>query len=131
MNWIKETARSLRLLIVGLVSVTGVFGIALMALTIGRAATPAEQKQVNALARSNNACVECHRDETPGIVEQFGTSTMAVADVVCQDCHEVAAGYPGSVEHEYGNVQRVPRGAGGAVQREPPRPASIRGDDGD
>jgi hydroxylamine dehydrogenase len=100
MNRIKELAGSMRLLIIGLVAVIGVLGLALMAMTIGRAATPAEQLQVNALARSNNACVECHRDETPGIVEQFGSSTMAVADVACQDCHEVAAGYPGSVEHE-------------------------------
>jgi hydroxylamine dehydrogenase len=100
MNRIKELASSMRLLIVGFVSVIGVLGLALMAMTIGRAATPAEQTQINALVRSNNVCVDCHRDETPGIVEQFGTSTMAVADVACQDCHEVAAGYPGSVEHE-------------------------------
>jgi hydroxylamine dehydrogenase len=108
MNRVKEMASSMRLLVIGLVSVVGVFGLALMALTIGRAAIPAERAQVNALARSNNECVECHRDETPGIVEQFGSSTMAVADVVCQDCHEVEAGYPGSVEHEDTYVLRSP-----------------------
>jgi len=92
--------RSMRLLVAGLVAVILVLGMALMALAIGRAATPAEREQVNALARSDNECVECHREETPGIVEQFGRSTMAVADVTCQECHEVKSGYPGSVEHE-------------------------------
>jgi hypothetical protein len=98
----------MRLLLIGLVSVVLVLGLALMALTIGRAATPAERQQIDALARSENECIQCHRDETPGIIEQYGTSTMAVADVVCQDCHEVKAGYPGSVEHEDTHVLGSP-----------------------
>ena len=92
--------RASRMLIVGLVAVVLVLGIALMALTIGRAALPAEQARVNALARSNNECVTCHRKETPGIVEQYGHSAMAAGEVKCEDCHEVTPGYPGAVEHE-------------------------------
>ena len=91
---------SMRVLIVGLVSVILVMGLALMAVVIGRSATPVERQKVNALARSDNECVECHRDETPGIVEQYGRSAMAVAEVICEDCHLVEAGYPGSIEHE-------------------------------
>ena len=37
---------------------------------------------------------------TPGIVEQYGHSSMAGAEVSCQDCHEVKADYPGAEEHE-------------------------------
>ncbi len=91
---------SARLLIIGLVAVILVLGLALMAVVIGRAATPAERARVDALARSNNPCVTCHREETPGIVEQFGRSTMAAAEVTCQKCHEAPADYPGAVAHE-------------------------------
>ena len=97
-----------RLLIVGLLAVILVLGIALMALVIGRAATPSEQARVNALVRSDDACVTCHRKETPGIVEQFGHSAMAAGEVMCEDCHMVAADYPGAVEHEGGYVLRSP-----------------------
>jgi hypothetical protein len=31
----------------------------------------------------------CHTLNTPGIVEQYGHSTMAAAEVTCQDCHEL------------------------------------------
>jgi hypothetical protein len=55
---------------------------------------------VNALADSDDECVVCHKRTTPGIVEQDGHSTMAAAEVSCQDCHEVKADYPGAVEHE-------------------------------
>jgi hypothetical protein len=93
--------RSARLLIIGLVAVIIVIGLALVALVIGRTVTPAaEEERVDALANSNDECVVCHRRTTPGIVEQYGHSTMAGAEVSCQDCHEVDADYPGSVEHE-------------------------------
>ena len=59
-----------------------------------------QAEQVNALANSDDECVVCHKRTTPGIVEQYGVSTMAVAEVTCQDCHEVAEGYAGAVEHE-------------------------------
>ena len=108
MNRIIEMAKSMRLLIIGLVTVLLVLGLALMALTITHAATPTERRQINALARSSNPCVQCHRDESPGIIEQYGTSSMAIAGVTCQDCHEVEADYPGSVAHEGTHVLRSP-----------------------
>jgi hypothetical protein len=83
------------------VAVIIVIGLALVALVIGRTVTPTvEEESVNALANSDDECVVCHRRTTPGIVEQYGHSTMAGAEVSCQDCHEVDADYPGSVEHE-------------------------------
>ncbi len=89
-----------RLLVAGLVILVVVLGLALVALTILRVPGTSVVEQVNALATSNDECVTCHRQSTPGIVEQFGRSTMAGAEVSCRDCHEVASDYPGAVEHE-------------------------------
>jgi len=89
-----------RLLVAGLVILVAVLGLALVALTILRAPGTSVVEQVNALATSNDACVTCHRQSTPGIVEQYGRSTMAGAEVSCRDCHEVPADYPAAVEHE-------------------------------
>jgi len=91
--------RSARVLIIGLIAVIVVPGLALVMFAISNAIRP-ETIPVNALANSTDACVTCHRNTTPGIVEQFGHSTMAAANVTCRNCHEVAASYPGAVEHE-------------------------------
>ncbi len=101
--------RSTRVLIIGLVVVILVLGLGLIMLAIGRSGTTsAEPERVNVLANSDNECVVCHRRTTPGIVEQYGHSTMAAAEVTCQDCHEVNADYPGSVEHEGTYVLQSP-----------------------
>lgn len=92
--------RSARTLIFGLVAVIIVLGAALIVMAIGRSGTQVEALQVDALANSDNTCVVCHRQTTPGIVEQFGHSTMAEAEVTCQQCHEVKSDYPEAVEHE-------------------------------
>lgn len=91
-----------RLLIAGLVVVLIVAGLILVIMAVSGAGleTADEPERVNVLANSNNECVECHENTTPGIVEQYGHSTMAAAEVSCQDCHEVAADYPGAIEHE-------------------------------
>ena len=93
-----------RLLIAGLVGVIIIGGLILIATAVsgstGAAAESAEGARVNVLANSDNECVVCHERTTPGIVEQYGHSSMAAAEVICQDCHEVEAGYPGAVEHE-------------------------------
>ena len=91
-----------RILIFGLVAVIIVLGLGLIAIVIAQAVSPTGTEQVervDALANSNNDCVVCHRNTTPGIVDQYGHSTMAGAGVKCQDCHEVAADYPDAVEH--------------------------------
>lgn len=99
-----------RLLIAGLAAVIVIMGVALIAMVVSRSAvTPSEQEEeVNVLADSENECVVCHTRTTPGIVEQYGHSTMAAAEVTCQDCHEVEADYPGAVAHEGTNVLRSP-----------------------
>jgi hypothetical protein len=93
--------RTARVLIIALVVVIVVLGLALVALALGRSGAPvAEETRPDALARSQDECVVCHRRTTPGIVEQYGHSTMAGAEVACIDCHEVDANYPEAVEHE-------------------------------
>ncbi len=101
-NGSKNLLESTRVLIIGLVVVIVVLGLALILMAIDQSTTttPVERTEVNALANSENKCVVCHRRTTPGIVEQYGHSTMAAAEVSCEDCHQVEADYPGSVEHE-------------------------------
>jgi hypothetical protein len=91
-----------RLLIAGLAGVILIGGLIFIGLAVGGSsgAQAGEEERVNVLANSNNECVTCHARTTPGIVEQYGHSTMAAAEVVCQDCHEVAADYPGATAHE-------------------------------
>jgi len=57
-----------------------------------------------------DACVICHRMQTPGIVEQFSYSVMAAQGNTCFDCHGVEQGYPGAEEHNgfYRVVQPTP-----------------------
>ena len=99
MNDAKKTNGS-RPLIFGLVAIIIVLGLTLVSMSISYSRTSTEPEQVNALANSTDECVVCHKRTTPGIIEQYGHSTMAAAEVACQDCHEVAKDYPGAVEHE-------------------------------
>ena len=100
-NDTQNGGKSVRLLIIGLVAVVVVIGLALVVLTVVRSsALDTEPEKVNVLADSNNECVVCHRRTTPGIVDQYGHSAMAGAEVACQDCHEVDEEYPGATEHE-------------------------------
>ncbi len=90
-----------RVLILAVVAVLVVIGVTLVVMALGGSDEAAEGvERVNALANSDNACVKCHERSTPGIVQQYGHSTMAAANVKCEDCHEVKADYPGAVEHE-------------------------------
>ena len=101
-NESRSLVRTMRVLVIGLAAVIVVLGLALIILVVGQSAiqTAVQPERVNALADSDDECVVCHKRTTPGIVEQYGHSTMAAAEVSCQDCHEVKADYPGAVEHE-------------------------------
>jgi hypothetical protein len=87
--------------VAGIVVVVAVLGFGLVALAIGAGGRPAGVEATpDALALSNDDCVVCHRRSSPGIVEQYGASTMAAVEVGCRDCHQVNRSYPGAVEHE-------------------------------
>lgn len=94
------TLRSARVLIIALVILIIVPGVALITAAISRSVAPADDRPANVLVNSTDDCVTCHSRTTPGIVEQYGRSTMASANVTCTNCHEVAANYPGAIEHE-------------------------------
>jgi len=102
--------RSSRMIIKGLIGVVVVLGLAAVIVVIGSSvrASAREGERVDALATSKDECVVCHREETPGIVLQFGYSSMAAAEVTCRDCHEVDATYPGAVEHEGDTILSQP-----------------------
>ncbi|MBU1227047.1 MAG: nitrate reductase [Actinobacteria bacterium] len=88
-----------RLAILGFAGVLMVLAIVLIILAAADREPEGSGERQDALAGSSNVCVECHRTTTPGIVDQYGHSTMAAANVSCQDCHEVAPDHPGAVEH--------------------------------
>ncbi|OGN94781.1 MAG: hypothetical protein A2Z71_06055 [Chloroflexi bacterium RBG_13_50_21] len=100
-----------RTLIIGIVAVLVILGIMLIIWVISQAGTPVELGDVDVLANSTDICVTCHREASPGIVEQFGHSTMAAAEVTCRNCHQVSADYPGAVEHEGDYVLASPTSA--------------------
>src|SRR5512141_1618879 len=110
MNTLGVSMRSARVLVIGEVGVPAVVGLALIVLLLGRpeAGGRTNLRPVDALANSTDSCVTCHRRSTPGIVEQFGVSTMAAAKVTCQNCHEVSADYPGAVAHQGTHVLPTP-----------------------
>ncbi len=51
-----------------------------------------------ALVEATGKCAECHRHETPAIIDQFERSRHAVKGVNCLDCHHPVQGQPG-MEH--------------------------------
>ncbi len=90
-----------RLLVAGVVVVAAVIGLALVVQAIAIGSAPARDKETaDALALSTDDCVVCHRRSSPGIVERYGVSQMAAAEVGSRDCHQVDPDYPGAVEHE-------------------------------
>jgi len=90
-----------RTLIIAVVATLVIFGLAVIVAGIGRRTDMAHPDEpVDALAASTDDCVTCHREESPGIVEQYTYSAMAAGDVSCRDCHEVPKDYPAAVAHE-------------------------------
>jgi hydroxylamine dehydrogenase len=104
----KSPLRTARALIIGLAAVIVVLGAALIIMAIGRSGTQVPLEQINVLADSNDPCVVCHRRTTPGIVEQYGHSRMAAANVSCQQCHVVQSNYPSAEEHQGAYILRSP-----------------------
>jgi hypothetical protein len=101
MDSMRSGLKGARALVIGLVVVLVVLGLALIVSLLSRPqAAQAGRQSVNALALSTDSCVNCHRNATPGIIEQYGHSVMAAANVTCKDCHEVASNYPAAEAHQ-------------------------------
>ncbi len=97
-----------RVFVVGVVGVLVILGLILVIRLTAQPVVSSSNVRPDALATSNDRCVECHRNASPGIVQQYGHSTMAGAKVSCSNCHEVAANYPGAVQHEGTYVLQTP-----------------------
>ena len=89
-----------RLVILGILVVVVVPALAFIIAAIGRSVSGEASQPAPAPLESSRACVSCHQNVSPGIVEQYRRSSMAAANVSCQDCHEVEEGYPGSQPHQ-------------------------------
>jgi hydroxylamine dehydrogenase len=59
-----------------------------------------------ALVEATGKCAECHRHETPAILDQFERSRHAVKGVNCLDCHHPVEGQQG-IEHRGFTIARV------------------------
>ena len=102
-----------RFWVIGLVTILILIGVGLVLFSINRSllGQSSLEEPLDALATSQDDCVVCHRDETPGIVQQYSFSTMAAAEVSCRDCHQVSEDYPAAVEHEGSYVLAAPTAA--------------------
>ena len=89
-----------RVTVISLIVLVLAMSFVIAFLTVNRSIEDASPAKTNVLVNSNNECVACHRTATPGIVSQYGVSSMASANVKCQDCHQVQSDYPGAIEHE-------------------------------
>ena len=52
-----------------------------------------------ALSAESAACIECHKQQNPGIFEQWGASKHFRANVGCYECHKAEKGDPDAIEH--------------------------------
>ena len=63
------TKPGIRTWLLGLIGVIVVAALVLVIVAVGAGTLQSAEESVDALADSNDECVVCHRDETPGIVE--------------------------------------------------------------
>ncbi|MBF0161116.1 MAG: hydroxylamine oxidoreductase [Magnetococcales bacterium] len=54
----------------------------------------------NALSKNSAACLSCHRDDSHGLVQQWGASKHYGANVGCYECHQAAKGDPDAIMHK-------------------------------
>ncbi len=99
---------SSRLVILAILVVIIVPALAFIISAIGKSITAEPGERAQVVWDASNRCVACHQNSTPGIIEQYSRSTMAAANVSCQDCHEVEDGYPGAKAHHGSFVLTVP-----------------------
>jgi len=74
-----------------------------------------------AIAGANSeACVECHANESPGIVEHWSHSTHAQKEIGCYECHKAEEGDADGFQHEGSLIATVvtPRDCGNCHTKE-------------
>lgn len=58
-----------------------------------------ELKGLARLSKESAECIECHKDKSRGIYEQWGESRHYRANVACYECHKAAQSEPDAFEH--------------------------------
>ena len=75
----------------------------LVLLAIGLLATPALAFQSNLpaqLSEETDSCLECHREDNPGLYQQWGAGKHFGANVGCYECHKAEEGDPDVLRDE-------------------------------
>ncbi len=105
--------RSRRVVLLPLIAVAGAALLAAVAATAGPVFYPK-------LSDDSAACNACHREQSAGIVQQWGASKHYRGNVGCFECHAAKAGEPGAYEHNGATIHTVvtPRDCARCHERE-------------
>ncbi len=57
-------------------------------------------KPKNHLSRESATCISCHKEQSPGIYQQWGSSSHYGANIGCYECHKSKAGAPDAMRHK-------------------------------
>jgi hypothetical protein len=71
--------------------------VTLILLALGLAATPAVAFQSNLpaeLSEETESCLDCHKDDNPGLYQQWGAGKHFGANVGCYECHKAEENDP-------------------------------------
>jgi hypothetical protein len=71
----------------------------LVSLTIVTHAYTGVPNAVAQLSKESAECIQCHKDSSRGIYEQWGESRHYRANIACFECHKAAQGEPDAFEH--------------------------------
>lgn len=74
-----------------------------MLLAVGLAATPAAAFESNLpaeLSEETETCLECHKDDNPGLYQQWGAGKHYGANVGCYECHRAEKDDPDVLRDE-------------------------------
>ncbi|MBI5928635.1 MAG: nitrate reductase [Chloroflexi bacterium] len=88
-----------RLLVSGVILTGIVLIIGAILIISGEADKPSSYQVLSQLSESDDECVVCHAEQTPGIANQYARSDHFKNDVSCADCHTVDETYPGAQKH--------------------------------
>ena len=76
--------------------------LSLFAVSCALMISPALRADAPQTSEEGKACLTCHSDSTPGIVEQWQSSAHARKGVDCYYCHKANEGDPATFDH-YGH----------------------------
>jgi len=75
-----------------------VISLLLMFSNVGECAQPTSSLPATLTAQSSG-CLDCHREQTPGIYQEWGYSRHYRSNVGCFECHGAGSKEPDAMEH--------------------------------